>query len=117
MKRARLPPSFTRSAGLITLGLVSGLFVGAPAHAVSPDEKDPRKIAQAVQDREAGNRMTARLTMTLQDSSGRKRVRSLQSRSMEYEGGRKTIMFFESPADVRNTGLLSIDYDDGGKVF
>ena len=43
-------------------------WLGSPAHAVSPDEKDPRKIAQAVQDREAGDRMTARLTMTLQRS-------------------------------------------------
>jgi len=34
---------------------------------------------------------------------------------MDFAGGSKTLMFFEAPADVRNTGLLSIDYDDGTK--
>ena len=32
---------------------------------------------------------------------------------MEFKQGTRQLMMFESPADVRNTGMLSIDYKDG----
>ena len=34
---------------------------------------------------------------------------------MEFDKGTRQLMMFESPADVRNTGMLSIDYKDGNK--
>ena len=85
------------------------------ALAVPPGETDPRKIAQAVEDRPTGDKGTAKITLTLTDSNGRKRERKLRQQTMDFTDGTKTIMFFESPADVRNTGLLSVDYDKAGK--
>jgi len=83
------------------------------AAALPPETNDARAIADAVEARPTGNRQVARMTMTLTDASGRQRVRVLQTRALDIPGGKKNLMLFESPADVRNTGLLSIDYDDG----
>ncbi|MCG8555202.1 MAG: outer membrane lipoprotein-sorting protein [Proteobacteria bacterium] len=85
------------------------------AYAIEPSTRDPRAIAKAVNDRDDGNKRVTRMTMTLGDPSGRKRVRTLRTRSMDFPGGSKTLMLFEAPADVRNTGLLTIDYDAGQK--
>ncbi len=86
-----------------------------PASAISPDSTDPKAIMQAVQDRPDGDRQTSRVLMVVKDSAGRERKRVVQSRSMKFAGGTQTLMLFEAPADVRNTGMLSKDYDDGDK--
>lgn len=98
------------------MALALTLACAAQARALDPNEKDPRKIAQAVEDRPRGDRGTMVTTLTLEDGSGRQRVRKLRQQALDFAGGTKTLMFFEAPADVRNTGLLSIDYDDGKKV-
>lgn len=85
------------------------------AAALPPETSDARAIADAVEARPTGDRQVARMTMTLTDASGRQRVRVLQTRALDIPGGKKNLMLFESPADVRNTGLLSIDYDDGNR--
>ncbi|MDH5672951.1 MAG: outer membrane lipoprotein-sorting protein [Myxococcales bacterium] len=94
-------------------GLLSSL--AAPALALDPNTKDARAIAKAVEDRESGDRIVSRVTLTLQDAAGRKRVRKLNQQSLKFDGGTRSIIFFEAPADVRNTGLLSVDFDDGKK--
>ncbi|MCA9545916.1 MAG: outer membrane lipoprotein-sorting protein [Myxococcales bacterium] len=92
------------------------LLVALPAVAqIGPDETDPVKIMQAVEGRPQGDKAVGRLAMTVTDGQGRERKRVVQSWAMEFAGGRKQLMIFESPADERNTGLLSVDYDDGAK--
>jgi outer membrane lipoprotein-sorting protein len=95
--------------------VVAVALSAATAMALDPKEKDPKKIFQAMEDRDMGDRGVAHVTMTLVDSSGRKRERGLMSWRLKFKGGTKQLMIFESPADVRNTGLLSVDYDDAGK--
>lgn len=89
-----------------------GLFVVIVSFDVNAgDDTEARKVAQAVSDRDSGDKQMAKATMTLVDASGRKRERVLQIRAMDFDKGTKTLIMFESPADVRDTGLLSIDYD------
>lgn len=97
-----------------SLSLLS-LVMCAPAWAISPDSTDAAAIMKAVEDRDLGDKMKARLVMTITDKSGRQRQRVLQSRAMDFSEGRKQLMVFESPADVKGTGLLTIDYDAGEK--
>ncbi|MCB9739557.1 MAG: outer membrane lipoprotein-sorting protein [Deltaproteobacteria bacterium] len=98
------------------LGLAATLLAApTTATAIEPTETDAAKIMAAVEGRDSGDKMVARMQMTIRDSAGRERVRVVQSRSMKVPGGRKQLMIFESPADVRNTALLTMDYDDGGK--
>lgn len=86
------------------------------AWALPPTTTDPRQIMNAVDARDTGDKAVSKMTMVIKDPSGRERSRVVQSRSLDFAGGTKQLIFFESPADVRNTGLLTIDYDDGNKT-
>jgi len=90
-------------------------LASSSALAVSPDESDPAVIMKASEGRELGDRMTARMTMVVKDAAGREKTRVVRAWSMDFTAGRRSLMLFESPAEDRNTGLLSIDYDDGAK--
>jgi len=83
--------------------------------AVSPDSTDAREIMTAVERRDKGDRMNSRMEMSIPDKVNKDRHRVLLSRSIKVPGANKQLMIFESPADVRNTGLLTFDYDDGKK--
>ncbi|MEM7676131.1 MAG: outer membrane lipoprotein-sorting protein [Myxococcota bacterium] len=97
----------------LVLGSITLLARSAEA-SLNPNTRDARVIMQAVFDRDTGDRAIGRSLMTIVDSNGtRKRV--MQTQALEFTGGIKTLILFESPADVRNTGLLSFDYDDGSK--
>ncbi|MGM0578453.1 MAG: outer membrane lipoprotein-sorting protein [Myxococcota bacterium] len=100
----------TLAAALVTLA-------AGPAAAadVSPDETDPRTIMDAVDDRPTGDRSLGRMKMVIIDANGSKRVRLVRTRSMEFDESTRQLLLFESPADVRNTGLLTIDWDEGDK--
>jgi hypothetical protein len=100
-----------------TLGsfLIGILAVTASAKALDPNTKDAKQIFKAMEARENGDKQLAKITLTLIDNSGRKRERALQARMLKIAGATKTLMLFESPADMRNTGFLSVDYEDAGK--
>lgn len=95
------------------LVLFGSLLLAPLARALDPATTDARLIAATAEDQDRGDRATATITLTLADPNGHERVRRLRQMATKFEGGRKTLMFFESPADVRNTGFLSVDYDAG----
>jgi len=64
--------------------------------------------------RDVGDKMTARLRMTIR-RSGKERTREMRVWSMADGAARLQTMIFSSPADVRGTGLLSVDHQDGKK--
>lgn len=98
----------------IPILLASTLFVTATsAWALDPNTSDPKVIMDAVENRASGDRIKSRLVIKIIDKDGRSRERVVQSRSIDFKDGTKQIMLFESPADVRGTGLLSVDYDAG----
>ena len=86
------------------------------APAVDADEADPAKIVAAMDARDDGDRQKSQMVMKVRDSAGRERSRSVRSQRMDFPGGSKQLLLFEGPAEVRNTGLLSIDWDDGAKA-
>lgn len=107
-----------RHSVALTLGGVlfaAFTFYVSNANALDPNTKDPRAIMKAVNDKDNGDKATSRSVWTLTDRSGRKRERVLQGWRIDFPEGTKSLMIYESPADVRNTGFLSIDYDDEKK--
>ena len=76
---------------------------------------DPRSIMNAVQDRATGDKVVSQLVITIIDKDGRKRKRTVKSRALDFAKGTKQIMMFVDPPDIKGTGLLSIDYDDGAR--
>lgn len=87
-------------------------LIAATAAAAEPTGTE---IMQAVYDRPQGRDMSGVLTMTLIDSKGKERVRSIQQQSGSFDTGDKKIMMFLSPADVRGTSFMTWSYDEKGK--
>jgi outer membrane lipoprotein-sorting protein len=74
-----------------------------------------REIMQAVDDRDDGDNRTADMRMVLIDKNGDERVRAIHSFDKDKGEDKQRIMFFLSPADVKDTGFLTYDYDDYDK--
>jgi hypothetical protein len=90
---------------LLTLPLAAQ---DAPADGITGLE-----VMEQVYRRPVGDAMQADLHMTITNSRGAERDRSIvQFRSGDSEVEKK-IMFFTAPADVRNTSFLSFSYADG----
>ncbi len=56
------------------------------------------------------------IQMELINKRGSKRVRTMLSYSKDYGKDKKTIMYFQEPADVNGTGFLTWDYSDDTKT-
>jgi len=70
------------------------------------------QIIDKTYNRATGDDQNAMLTMTLTNNSGQTRVRKIQQFSKDMGDVEKSIMFFESPADVKNTSFMNWSYDD-----
>ena len=70
-----------------------------------------REIMQQVDDRDDGDNGTSEMTMTLIDKNGDTRTRKIRSFTKDKGEDRQRIMFFLEPADVKDTGFLTYDYD------
>ncbi len=79
------------------------------------------EIMQKVYNRDTGDDMKADLSMSITNSRGSTRERSIvQIRKIE-DGIEKKLMFFTAPSDVKDTGFLSISYpsdkDDDQMIY
>ena len=72
-------------------------------------------VIQKVYDRPTGNDMTGNLIMTIENSRGNQRVRKIKQFVKTVKNGEKKIMYFLSPADVKNTSFMTWSYDDASK--
>jgi len=73
------------------------------------------EIAQRVHDRDNGDNSTAFMKMTLIDKNNNTRVRELKTFSKNKGEDELKLMFFLTPADVKNTAFLTYDYEDSNK--
>ncbi len=82
---------------------------------LSAQEITGLKIIENVYDRPTGQDQEGDLTMSLINSRGDERVREIKQYLKDFGDMEKKIMFFVSPADVRNTSFMSWSYDEAGK--
>jgi len=73
------------------------------------------EIAQRVHDRDEGDNITSKMKMILIDKNKHKRIRTLDTYAKDKGEDTLKLMFFLSPADVKNTGFLTYDYEDSSK--
>jgi hypothetical protein len=85
--------------------------IGLPPASHADDPK-AREIMVRVDERDEGDNQVSDLEMILIDKRDKKRVRELRSFRKEKGEDTYTMMFFLSPADVKDTGFLTYDYDD-----
>jgi len=75
-----------------------------------------RQIVDKAYNLPTGDDQTSVLTMTLVNKSGQTRVRKIQQYTKDFGKVDKSIMFFLSPADVKNTSFMNWSYDDDNKA-
>lgn len=74
------------------------------------------ELAQAVYDRPDGKNAFSRGLMVLVEKGQKPRVRKLYTfREDSKNGDITSLIRFEKPADIKNTGLLTVDYKDSDK--
>ncbi len=69
------------------------------------------QIIEKAYDRATGDDQTSMLTMTLTNKQGKQRIRKIKQFTKDLGDVEKSIMFFQSPADVKNTSFMSWSYD------
>jgi hypothetical protein len=98
------------SPAFIFLIALSTLIPATPAPI--PDESQEQSARSVFEelDRRRSNAKyeTAAMTMVIHDARGRTRTRQLRTWNIHRENLTKQLVFFEAPADVRDTGLLTI---------
>ena len=101
-----------KSIGLAVATIVMSTIVGLPESAYALTGRD---IMQKVNDRDDGDRSISEMEMILIDKNGKQRVRKIKTYGREQGQQTQSLMFFLTPADVKNTGFLTYDYDESGK--
>jgi hypothetical protein len=79
------------------------------------DDATARAIMVKVDARVDSDTLEQDMTMILIDKNNKKRIRNLHSYSKDKGVDTQQIMFFKSPADVKNTSFLTYDYDNANK--
>src|SRR3989338_3610727 len=92
--------------------LLLAAFASAP---VAAADLSGREIMQRVDDRDDGDNGSSEMEMALIDKSGHERSRKIRSFNKDKGEDKLRIMFFLEPADVKDTGFLTYDYDAPGK--
>ncbi len=109
------PPAFgMRSRCVPALAAAALMLAAAPNRALA-EAPTGRQIMQRVDDRNDGDSELQDMEMLLIDAGGSTRTRRLRLWRRDVGKDVQTILFFLAPADVKDTGLLTYDYDDPDK--
>jgi outer membrane lipoprotein-sorting protein len=92
--------------------MLCALFLAPLAHGQTPTGLEIMTWVDEVDD---GDNGITDMEMILIDKRGKQRVREIRSHSKDFGEDTYSIMFFLAPADVKDTGFLSYDYDDSEK--
>jgi len=102
-------------SNIISISIIATLFSGVFVLPKKVLALTGREIMEKVNARDTGDRSITEMEMILINKKGKKRVRKLKTFGLEKGKKSLSLMFFLSPADVRNTGFLTFDYDESGK--
>jgi hypothetical protein len=98
-----------RKTVTVLIALTAMVFFGSPLYAAPTG----LEVMENVYNRPTGDDMTADLVMTLTNSRGATRERSIAQFSLSGDEVDRKMMFFLSPADVRDTSFMSWSWEDG----
>jgi outer membrane lipoprotein-sorting protein len=79
------------------------------------DDPKARAIMEKVDARDDGDNQTVDMEMILIDKRGMERVRKIASFTKDMGADTYRLMFFQHPADVKDTSFLTYDYDNPAK--
>lgn len=99
------------TAKTLSIILVAGLAMSAaPNSSYASELLDGETIVSYINKVEEGEHAVSRLHMTLTDKSGKTRERIAISYRKYFGNEKRTLLFYLSPANVKDTGFLTYDY-------
>ena len=104
-----------KEAGGIPLDRVAIILVAvlaAPFVLAAQDLPDGETIVERVNTREVGRSVQRDLKMTLIDRRGKVRVRETVGYRKYYGEEKRSVLFYESPTNIKGTAFLTYDYPD-----
>ena len=99
----------------LTLVLIAFLMIPFVTPRAFADDPEARAIMEMVDARDDGDNQISDMEMILIDKKGKERVRKIHTFSKDKGEDTLKLMFFQHPADVKNTSFLTYDYDDPDK--
>jgi hypothetical protein len=99
---------------LVVASILVSSSIMAGEHTQEEDDPKARRIMRLVDQRNDGDNRTSRMEMILEDRHGGRRIRELKTFMRDFGPDKEhtyKLMHFLSPADVRDTGFLTYDYD------
>ena len=96
----------------IVLGVAVGGYLLLPYSAVAAEDLKADEIVQRINDVDDGEHVTRRLVMYLTDRRGRERVRETFGFRKYFGEEKRSVLFYESPTNVKDTAFLTWDYPD-----
>ena len=95
--------------------VLMAILIAVPTIIFSQVKITGLQIIENVYSRETGNDSKGELTMSLINSRGDQRVRKIKQFVKNFDTMEKKIMFFVSPADIRNTSFMNWSYEEAGR--
>ena len=99
----------------ITIHLIIAFITGSSYFAnivTAADDPRARAAMEKVDARDDGDNQTGEMQMILIDKNGNERVRKIAAFIKDKGKDVYRLLFFQHPADVKDTALLTYDYDD-----
>jgi hypothetical protein len=100
---------------LHTIALLTWVWISSQQNAIAEAQLSPDQVVALVNSVPEGESVSRKLSIELIDRRGQKRRRETMSCRKQYDGVKKTVIFFLSPANVKDTGFLIWDYADAEK--
>lgn len=100
---------------LLMLFVVSLLFTASSVFLPAQENLTGLQVMEKVYNRPSPKELKANMTMILINSRGEKRVRKIVQYIKDFGSVEKKIMYFVSPADIKNTSFMNWSYDKEGK--
>ena len=94
--------------------IVSDLFMPTLSFSQTAENNWPtaEEITRNINARDEGEQVSRTLKMELINRKGKKRVRVTRAFRKYFGEEKRTILFYESPKNVKDTGFLTFDYPD-----
>lgn len=106
-----MPTRKPRPGGQIIPLLVLACCLSVTAALAQPSGEE---VARSVYDRPVGDDMTSTQIMELIPAKGQSRVRELEIIGADRGGLRRSLLRFTAPADIKDTGFLTLEDGQGG---
>lgn len=97
---------------LLLVGIIVGLSAGFSNRSLAnTDLPSGLEIATKLAERDEGSQLDQRLTMQLINRNGKVRKREAKVLRRDFDGERRSLIYFEGPTNIKGTSFLTYDYD------